>query len=107
LKLRLLPEARDDLASAISWYAEQGAHLPRSLRTEVRKTLVRIQENPRLYAQVLEGVHQAPLSRFPYSIIYFEWDGHDTVIVLAIFHQARNPKIWEERWNESSGRQRS
>ncbi len=103
LKLRLLPEARDDLASALAWYAEQGAHLPRVLRTEVKKTLALIQENPRLYAPVLDEVRQATLSRFPYSVLYFEWEGHDTVIVLAVFHQARDPEVWEERWTGAVG----
>jgi plasmid stabilization system protein ParE len=73
--------------------------LSRALRAEVKAKLIQIQENPRLYSRVLDTVRQAPLYRFPYSIIYFEWENHDTVIVLAIFHQARNPEAWKRRWS--------
>ena len=104
MKLRLLPEARDDLASARDWYAERNAHLPRVLRADVKARLAQIQQNPQLYARVLDEVRQAPLRRFPYSILYFEWSGHDTVIVVAIFHQARNPSLWKERLSDWQGR---
>lgn len=97
MKLRVLPEAKADLASAKAWYAEKGERLSHALRLEVRAKLAELQEHPRLYSKIHGDVRQAPLRRFPYSIIYYEWDGHDMVVVLAVMHQSRDPEVWKRR----------
>jgi plasmid stabilization system protein ParE len=57
--------------------------------------LDRIAEQPDFYAQVFEDVREALVSGYPYAVYYRVEAGQ--VIVLAVFHTARDPSIWQNR----------
>lgn len=93
---RLLPAAEQDANDAFDWYRSQRSGLGDEFRTEVNHTLDRIEANPRQFTIVLgTRVRRARLNRFPYSI-FFSFEG-DSIDVLAIFHEKRNPIIWRGR----------
>jgi plasmid stabilization system protein ParE len=90
--LRLRPEAEADLQEASRWYESQRIGLGDEFLLEVEQGLTRIQETPRLYTEIHGNVRRSLLRRFPYGIFYIVVE--DTVVVLAILHQARNPDRW-------------
>jgi toxin ParE1/3/4 len=94
-RLRLTHAARQDLRAARDWYQEHAPHVDERLRQSMRETLERIARQPTLYALVHQGVRRAPVPRFPYSIFYRV--SGDTILVVAILHQARDPRVWRER----------
>jgi toxin ParE1/3/4 len=51
--------------------------------------------NPDAFPEVFRGIRKAVVKRFPYCI-YFRARG-DIVVVLAVFHSARNPVFWQSR----------
>jgi plasmid stabilization system protein ParE len=95
LRVRLTSGAIADLASARAWYQQQRVGLGSELTIAVNQTLSRIQEFPEAFPRVDSRIRHALVRRFPYAI-YFHTRG-DTIIVIGVFHFARDPDVWRER----------
>jgi plasmid stabilization system protein ParE len=95
LPIRLLPEARDELDAAVDWYEQQRAGLGTVFLDRVREVVARIAANPQLHATVYQDVRKAVVQKFPYVVLYKEEAGE--VVVIAVFHTARDPSIWQGR----------
>jgi toxin ParE1/3/4 len=95
LPIRLLPGAKAEFDAAADWYEQQRAGLGVDFVARVREVLDRIAANPQLHAAVYNDVRKAVVKRFPYVVIYREDAGE--VVVIAVFHTARDPAIWQFR----------
>jgi plasmid stabilization system protein ParE len=95
--LRLRPEARLDLQVAARWYEAQEQGLGRKFLDEVRRTLQRIRTNPEAYPLGYRGTRRALIRRFPYGVIYLPVAELDAIVVLAVLHCGRDPKLWRQR----------
>ncbi|HTU20972.1 MAG TPA: type II toxin-antitoxin system RelE/ParE family toxin [Gemmataceae bacterium] len=95
LPLRLLPEARAELDAAVDWYEQQRPGLGTAFLDRVREVFARIAANPQLHATVYQDVRKAVVQKFPYVVLYKEEAGE--VVVIAVFHTARDPAIWQGR----------
>lgn len=95
LPIRFLPEARAEYDAAADWYERQKSGLGVDFIARVRMVLNGIEANPRLHAAVYGDVRKARVSRFPYVVLYREEPGE--VIVISVFHTARDPSIWQSR----------
>ncbi|MBW4468519.1 MAG: type II toxin-antitoxin system RelE/ParE family toxin [Pegethrix bostrychoides GSE-TBD4-15B] len=87
-------EAQTEFDEAIDWY-EQQAELGLEFLDYVADTLAQIQAMPKSYETVFEDVRRAVVQRFPYSVFYQVET--QKIVVLAVFHSKRNPKIWQAR----------
>jgi toxin ParE1/3/4 len=92
------PEAEADLAEAHAWYEKQRPGLGISFMDEVRGALARIAAGPLRYQIVYRYVRRIAVRRFPYAIYYVYRD--DVIVVLAVVHQRRDPRVWKKRVNE-------
>jgi toxin ParE1/3/4 len=61
----------------------------------VREVLNRIAEQPKFYPEVFQDVREALVQGYPYCVYYREEAAH--VLVLAVFHTARDPAVWQGR----------
>ena len=95
LPIRLLPEAKDEFDAAADWYEQQKAGLGADFVARIREVLDRIAANPRMHAVVYQDVRKAVVRRFPYVVLYREEAGE--VIVVSVFHTARDPSGWQSR----------
>jgi toxin ParE1/3/4 len=93
--LRLLPEAKDEFDAAADWYEQQQSGLGVDFVAKVREVFKRIAATPRLHSVVYQDVRKALVKRFPYLVLYREQ--HGEVIVISVFHAARDPSIWQSR----------
>lgn len=88
--------AENDVRQARRWYLEQASgDVAADFRREVRATHLRIGGNPRLYPEIYRGLRRALVHRFPYAIFYRV--RAEDVLVVAIVHQARDPRILKDR----------
>lgn len=94
-RLVVRPEAEADIEAAYLWYEEQRPGLGEIFLAELRHTLDRVVDNPRLYQEVYPEARRALPRRFPYGIFYLI--AGDEVVVLAVTHQARHPGVWRSR----------
>lgn len=87
--------ARQEFDAASGWYEQRrpgrGAHFTLA----VRQVLERARTQPDFYAQVYEEVRQALVPGYPYCVYYRA--EQKQLVVLAVFHTARDPAIWQAR----------
>jgi toxin ParE1/3/4 len=91
--LRLRPETRIDLEAAVCWYEAQEKGLGRMFLEEVRQAFQRIRTNPDAYPAVYRNTRCALIRRFPYGVVYLPIPEQDTIVVLAVLHCGRDPKL--------------
>ena len=89
------PLAEADLENAARWYEEEGPGLAGRFLSDVDRTLERIRERPLQFPAVAGDVRRALQQTFPYAIYFRASD--EIVVVLAVLHLRRNPKIWQGR----------
>ena len=95
-KIIIRPEAEDDLEEAFQWYEEQnpGLGLEYLLCIDAAFDIIIIR-NPKLYQKVYKNIRRALPRRFPYGIFYIIED--DKIIVLAVLHAKRDPRLLKKR----------
>ena len=90
-------EVKFDIQEAKFWYKDQKAGLEKRFAQEIKKTLVRIQNNPKGYEIKYKDIRSAFTDVFPYAIHFFIDDEHKRIVIIAIVHQYRNPKLQQSR----------
>ena len=63
--------------------------------TRVREVFTRISGNPQMHGKVYQDVRKAVVQQFPYVVLYQEEPSE--VLVIAVFHTARDPAVWQGR----------
>ena len=87
--------ARAELDDAADWYEQRRAGQGAAFVAAVQKVLDQIAAQPQLYPVALDDVREAMVSGFPYCVYYRAEPGQ--ILVLAVFHTARDPSIWQGR----------
>jgi toxin ParE1/3/4 len=95
LPVVLRHKARAEFDAAVDWYEQQNAGLGTKFVDQVQAVFDRISATPELHAKIYREVRRALVRRFPYSVYYRI--KADRVVVLAVFHNKRNPNIWKSR----------
>ena len=89
------PLAEADLEDAARWYDDERAGLADRFLSDVDRTFARIRERPLQFPTVSGEVRRALLHTFPYAA-YFR-ASEEIVVVLAVLHLRRIPKVWRRR----------
>ena len=93
--LVLTPFSENDLEAIIEWYGKQNIDLSKEFILILDKTMQAIIENPFLFQEVYKSYRSANSGKVPYKIIYRIVENN--IIVIAITHHKRNPKVWKSR----------
>lgn len=89
-------EAQLDILDAISWYEERRKGLGDELFISIENEKRLIEQNPYYYEDKYKGIRKAIITRFPY-IIYYRIESETKVLVYAVLHMKRSPRLWKER----------
>jgi plasmid stabilization system protein ParE len=81
-----------EVGEAYEWYENQSPGLGTEFELAFELQLKRLEQVPLLYAELIPGIRRTLLPRFPYSVFFVV--RNDLVHVLAVIHNARNPKKW-------------
>ena len=95
LRFIVRPLAEADLENAAGWYDEERPALADRFLSDVDRTFVRIRERPLQFPTVADDVRRALLHTFPYAVYFRALD--DEVLVLAVVHGHRHPRVWRSR----------
>jgi plasmid stabilization system protein ParE len=87
--------ARTEFDDGADWYDGRRAGLGTAFTAAVQDVLGRIAAQPDFYPQVFGDVREGLVAGFPYCVYYREEPGR--VLVLSVFHTARNPSVWQSR----------
>ena len=95
LKIIIKPLAELDIDNAIHWYEEQQEKLGENFLTALKQTLLVVSKNPLSFRKRYKTVRAVAMQTFPYSLYYIL--ENETIFVIAVIHQKRNPKVWKKR----------
>jgi toxin ParE1/3/4 len=87
--------ARVEFDDAADWYEQRRAGLGAAFTAAAQQILDRISAQPDFYPQVYQDVREALIPGYPYCIYYRPEPAQ--VVVLSVFHSARDPSIWQGR----------
>lgn len=88
-------QARREFDEAGDWYEQERPGLGLEFLAEIERLLARIAEAPNQFPVIHRDVRKAVARRFPYSVYFRERD--QMIVILAVFHSARNPAVWKQR----------
>lgn len=88
-------QARLEFDEAGEWYEKERPGLGMEFLTEIHLLIQRIAGKPEQFPMLYRDVRKAVARRFPYCIYFRE--RNQRIIVLAVFHSARNPAVWKQR----------
>ena len=91
-RLKFSSRALREIGEAQEWYELQSPGLGEEFIAAMELQLKRLEQAPLLYAEVIPDVRRALLPRFPYGLFYAVRG--DLINVLAVLHDARNPRQW-------------
>ena len=81
-----------DLAAGFGYYEEQSKGLGEQFLSAVDSSFGAIERYAEMFVRVHGEVRRALVTRFPYGIFYRVESKR--VVVLAVLHTARDPKVW-------------
>lgn len=88
-------QARREFDAAGEWYEKEHPGLGLEFLAEIDALLKRIAEHPHQFPALYRDVRKAVAKRFPYCVYFRQRDRR--IVVLAVFHSARNPVEWQRR----------
>ncbi|MFZ2965219.1 MAG: type II toxin-antitoxin system RelE/ParE family toxin [Rhodoglobus sp.] len=91
------PAAERDIDHAIGWYFENAPEQAERFADDLRATISRIQESPRMFRTVYGDVRRAALQKFPYLVWLVYFEGAGVVHILAVSHQRQDPDSTRRR----------
>jgi plasmid stabilization system protein ParE len=94
-RLVVTPGAEADLTAAYDWYEDQSTGLGAEFLRAVDAVFAAAQRAPATFPTVRGRTRRALLRRFPYGVFFV--DGGDEVVVLAVVHGRRHPRVWQSR----------
>ena len=89
------PIASEELLEALDWYLQINNKTGVWFQDEINGQLNRILETPKQFPIVFSKIRRANIHSFPYSILFEVYN--DSILILSIFHQSRDPQIWKTR----------
>ncbi len=95
LEITFHPDATRELREAALFYGSKRIGLRRAFLTEVERSVRAARAAPMQATEATPGIRMWLVRRFPYSIFFRVRD--DGIQVLAVAHQKRNPRYWDER----------
>jgi plasmid stabilization system protein ParE len=84
------PLVRIDLAEASTWYERQERGVGVRLETEAKEMFRRLSDQALLFAVRFHDIRRMNLRVFPFGVFYFITG--ETVVVLGVFHGARDTR---------------
>lgn len=93
----VLPLAKVDIQDSARWYEKQQQELGKRFINQVREKIRFIEKFPKAARLRKDRVRTAVLETFPFMIHYYIDEDKKLVIISAVLHTSRNPKIWKAR----------
>jgi plasmid stabilization system protein ParE len=95
MNIRFLTVADQEVDDAVAWYDQQGNDVSRGFLDDLDRAVRLAKTYPLLATQIEPEIRRLLFVRYPYSLIY--GIDADTLVVIAVAHQQREPRYWADR----------
>ena len=89
------PEAETEFNQAIDYYEAISPALGYDFAQEIHQTIQRITHFPNAWPVVKGQIRRSLVKRFPYGILYTEYQGQ--LLIIAVMNLHRKPDYWLNR----------
>lgn len=96
-KAVILPLAEQDIREAAQWYEKRQPGLGRRFTENVRNKVDYTCRQPKAVAVHYDDIRTIVLDRVPYMIHFWVEEDKQRIIVTAVLHTSRSPRLWKER----------
>jgi plasmid stabilization system protein ParE len=96
-KVTLLPDAFLDIREIINWYNLEQRGLGKRFYDSLKLKIKSISHIPFSFQLSYKETRSAILDKFLYQIHYRVNELDRVIIIFAITHTSRNPRIWKEK----------
>lgn len=93
--LKIDVDALHDIIDAAAWYEEQQENLGKRYKAQVKRQINDLKRNPLVVPIRYHSIRCVKIKKFPF-LVHFTVE-NEFIIVFAVLHTSRNPKIWEKR----------
>ncbi|MEY4539619.1 MAG: hypothetical protein RLZZ306_1376 [Bacteroidota bacterium] len=90
-------EALQDIQEATDWYNLQVKGLGSRFQKQVKFQIDSLKNDALIYTNRYSDVRCMLIKDFPFMVHYIVEESVPSIIVFAVIHTSKNPKIWEER----------
>jgi plasmid stabilization system protein ParE len=87
--------AQAEFVEAAAWYEQQREGLGEEFIREIETAIIKASQFHASYPIVSGDVRRTVIRRFPYCIYFRTRQSY--LVVLAVFHGRRDPKVWQGR----------
>jgi plasmid stabilization system protein ParE len=96
-KISISEAALTEFDEAYLYYKSIEDELGVKFANSINSEYVRLCQNPYLFKEVGKAVRQCIVETFPYVVHYKVIETEQEILIISVFHTARNPKIWKNR----------
>ena len=89
------PAVEKEIEDIVSWYELHKKGLGILFLEMLDIVFQRIQSSPLQFPVMHKAIRKATVKDFPYNVYFRIYKNH--MVILAVLHQKRNPKIWKRR----------
>jgi hypothetical protein len=97
MRLRILPEARQELLEAQAWYESKAQGLGLKFAQAAQTAVAGALHAPYGYPRIEAEFRRVLLRKFPYFLICLVQN--DELTLIALYHQRKRPNGWLTRLN--------
>lgn len=94
-QLLISEAAESDIQDSFLWYKYRSETLSELFMRHLDEAFNVIAQNPYQFQERVSGLRVGFMKKFPYAIHYVI--DNETVLVMGVFHTARDPKVWQKR----------
>jgi plasmid stabilization system protein ParE len=94
-----LDDALLDLKEAKNYYKSININLDKRFSRSVNSIIKRIVENPDIFPEKYNQIRVAVIKNFPFTVQYLVSTLSKKIVIVAIFHDKRNPDTIVDRLN--------
>lgn len=98
MKVQYHPEALSEIQKVLQHYSKEDLELAVSFLDLLDSVIRRIERHPELYRMFEELYRKCHLKRFPYSVVYWVDPETDSILIVAVAHDSRQPNYWRDRF---------
>jgi len=96
-KIRIEPDALNDIREISAWYNEQQPKLGTRFQKAAIRHINSLERNPQIYAIRYREIRCVLVRKFPYMVHFYIDERNNIVEVLAVISTYQNPEIWIEK----------
>jgi len=94
-KIIILPYAELDIRDSTNYYSDKESGLEKKYVIVLNQAFQLIEANPFSFPVIWKSIRKFVVRDFPFNVYYII--ENETIFIIAVFHNKRNPKVWKSR----------